>query len=177
MMEAKVEFAEAEAELAEIEAEMTEARAEAKAELAEARAELAEAEAELMGELEAMDNTFDSKGENIYVVIRADLEKDDLKFIQSELKKNGINFKYSNVEYNDDGLLTKIGVTVKTDSGFSGNAYSYSNGGPIENPIIFYHTPGKDKPEGLAASLKSEMPDYVRNLAKKMTGYFKGNFN
>ena len=118
------------------------------------------------------------KEDNIYVVIRSDLNKDDLLMIQKNVRKYGIYFRYTEMEFNSDGELTRIGLAVKTESGFSGNAFSYNNGGPIEEPLVFYRIPKEKEPYGIYAGTEhSKIPADVKKSMKKMTGFFSGTFH
>ena len=115
--------------------------------------------------------------ENVYVVIRANSTKDDLIDIQRNAKKYGIHFRYPELEFAKNGEITRISVAVKTNSGFSGNALSYNNGGGIDKPIIFYRQAGKKVKYGVTAGINDTLPKDVKSVVKKMTGFFKGNWN
>ena len=168
---------EAEAALAEARALETESEL-AELETAEVEAMLAEAKAldEALKATIAESETVDLGNDNIFLVIQASTKSTFLKEVQQDIRKYGIFFRFTELEYNDNGEITKIALAVKTNSGFSGHAFSYNDGGPIKEPLVFYRVPDEDPPHGIFIGSDKKIPESVKKVMKKMTGYFTGNW-
>lgn len=72
----------------------------------------------------------------IEISIDKNTTKADLEKIKKQLKKEGIDFKYRKVKFNDNNELTSISITVKDNNGNSGS-YSLSSDGEPITPFTF----------------------------------------
>ena len=68
---------------------------------------------------------------NIEIVIDKNTTKADLQKIKKKLKKEGIDFKYRKVKFNDNNELTSIAITVKDENGNTGSYALSSDDEPI----------------------------------------------
>jgi len=73
-----------------------------------------------------------SAGRDIYFVITPKTKRKTLMDVQENLTEKGITVQYDNLNFND-GLLTAISVTIRSDD-FSGNL-SYD---PLDGRLVFY---------------------------------------
>ena len=76
--------------------------------------------------------------ENIYFIVRANLDKQELKEMQESIAEEGITVEIKNLEFNAGGLITRIKIEMKSDRGLNGNVYTDNDGQPIEGPVGFY---------------------------------------
>lgn len=72
----------------------------------------------------------------IEISIDKNTTKADLEKIKKQLKKEGIDFKYRKVKFNDNNELTSISITVKDNNGNTGSYALSSDGEPI-TPFTF----------------------------------------
>jgi hypothetical protein len=103
--------------------------------------------AQKTGALTASNQSSTTKYEGVYVVIKADTKKETLMGIEERLKKVGVDFKVSEVNFKD-GFLTGVTVVVNVPGVYSGTITSGHNQEPLAGPIYFYS-------EGTQASLSS----------------------
>ena len=116
--------------------------------------------------------------ESVFVAIGAEFPVERLPQLEKDLKEQGILLNIEELDYNPDKLITRIKLSVRTTDGrMHGNGFSYNDGQPIDEPVIFYVR----RDEGnygfgiFSGKPGKDVPAEVRSVVGKMeNGYFVG---
>ena len=123
--------------------------------------------------------------QNIYLVIRASLQKKSLENIADQFRRRGVNINYQNVEYNSEHLLTRISIeaTIGRCESENGDCFrwqeeAYNNGLPLDKdrPLIFYiyRVGGKVEAAGTSYGYPEDLPRQEIQAMKNLTGSIIG---
>lgn len=102
------------------------------------------------------------EGENLYFIIRPNLEADDLKDIIAELQKRNIKVKVHNKNYND-GVLTDIDISIEVPGKMKGRL---AESGTAFQPIVFYYETSNGENIGMSTGI----PHNINAKGKKAMG-------
>lgn len=122
---------------------------------------------------------YSGEGDNIYFIVRSDVNKKTLDEMIEGIAEAGIQVKISNLDYNSNGEITRIKIEAESDKGINGNVYSDNNNAPIDGPVGFYILERKG---GQHFGTINGDPSNLRltkgaiKFIKGATGYFKGDF-
>ena len=98
--------------------------------------------------------------------------------MKKDLEEQGILLNVEELDYNSDKLITRLKLTVRTKDGqMHGNGFSYNDGQPIDEPVIFYvrRDNGNYGFGIFTGKLNNDVPAEVRSVIEKMeNGYFVG---
>ncbi len=116
--------------------------------------------------------------ESVFVAIGAEFHVERLPQMKKDLEEQGILLDIEELDYNADKLITRLKLSVRTTDGkMHGNGFSYNDGKPIDDPVIFYVT----REEGnhgfgiFTGKMNDGVPAEVRNVIERMeNGYFVG---
>ncbi|MCO6476346.1 MAG: M56 family metallopeptidase [Phaeodactylibacter sp.] len=116
--------------------------------------------------------------ESVFVAIGAEFPVERLPQMKKDLKEQGILLDIEELDYNADKLITRLKLSVRTTDGkMHGNGFSYNDGKPIDEPVIFYVTreQGNHGFGIFTGKLNDSVPAEVRNVIERMeNGYFVG---
>ncbi|MCB0585829.1 MAG: hypothetical protein KDD06_10965, partial [Phaeodactylibacter sp.] len=116
--------------------------------------------------------------ESVFAAIGAEFPVERIPQMKKDLEKQGILLDIEELDYNSDKLITRLKLNVRTTDGkMHGNGYSYNDGQPIDEPVIFYVR----RDEGnygfgiFTGKMNENVPAEVRNVIERMkNGYFVG---
>lgn len=116
--------------------------------------------------------------ESVFVAIGAEFPAERLPQMKKDLEEQGILLNVEELDYNSDKLITRLKLTVRTKDGqMHGNGFSYNDGQPIDEPVIFYvrRDNGNYGFGIFTGKLNNDVPAEVRSVIEKMeNGYFVG---
>ena len=116
--------------------------------------------------------------ESVFAAIGAEFPVERLPQMKKDLEEQGILLDIEELDYNSDKLITRLKLSVRTTDGkMHGNGYSYNDGQPIDEPVIFYVR--RDEANygfGIfTGKMNENVPAEVRNVIGRMkNGYFVG---
>lgn len=147
----------------------------------ELRREMEELDAEERWEEEAEEETeYEEENlekHNIYVVIRSNLTRQELRDLQKDIQVFNISVDFPELEYNSNNEITRIKMTYRTADGNSGNAISYNKGAAISEPLVFYRIAGEPHEYSIGVGITKDIERGLRETMRNMNGYFFGNFH
>ena len=91
---------------------------------------------------------------NVYAVVRVDANRDMLATIRKSLVREGFEAEFTNLEYNEKGLLTSIRMVVKQGDRIIGDISEMN--GLSDRPLVFYCLAGKKM--GLTVGFPKDLP-------------------
>lgn len=116
--------------------------------------------------------------ESVFVAIGAEFPAERLPQMEKDLEEQGILLDIEELDYNSDKLITQLKLNVRTTDGkMHGNGFSYNDGKPIDEPVIFYvRRDGGNYGFGIfTGKLNDSVPAEVRSVIERMeNGYFVG---
>lgn len=116
--------------------------------------------------------------ESVFVAIGAEFPVERLPQMKKDLEEQGILLHIEELDYNSEKLITRLKLSVRTTDGkMHGNGYSYNDGEPIDEPVIFYvrRDEGKYGFGIFTGKMNDDVPADVRNVIERMeNGYFVG---
>lgn len=105
-----------------------------------------------------------SAGRDIYFVIRPTTTRKTLMDVQQTLAERGITVKYNNLNFND-GLLTAISVSIRTDEFNSNLSYD-----PLESRLVFYDLQVSDRMVGFECGTPRSFKLKQRDMIDELSG-------
>ena len=125
--------------------------------------------------------TATDKVQNIYVVISSKTKEKELTNMQKDLKKNGLELTFDQLEFNNDGKVTKISVSVIDHIGIKGvNSHTYSITHSFkkkpQSKVYIYRVGGEniDKIEDAFGVGKFDDPNVIKNIPENVRSAFRG---
>lgn len=125
------------------------------------------------------EDIYEGDGENIFFIVRSDVDKETLDGMVEGIAKAGIDVKIPNLDYDAQGQITRIKIEAKSNKGINGNVYRDNDGHPLEGPVGFYILERKGGQHfgtitGDPSNLR--LPKGLIKFIEGATGYFKGDF-
>lgn len=125
---------------------------------------------------EAVEDIYSGEGENIYFIVRSDVDKKTLDTMTEDIAKAGVKVQIPELEYNANGHITRIKIIAESEKGIKGNVYSDNGNSPIEGPVGFFMLHRNERQHfGTITGDPSDLqlPQDAIQFIQGATGYFK----
>ncbi len=114
-------------------------------------------------------------GINIYLAIREDMTKDRLEELRNYLSAEGVDIKFSGLNFNQQHLLTQIRLVANEHGRLIGDITASNDSKALSDPIILYVIRKGEQKEGVTLGYPKEMSEKDIKILKTLNGLLKYN--